>query len=53
MTERTVRPGVLRGSAARAPHERHGCTEERPDPIDVFMVRAPARWAVRVHVAHP
>ncbi|MFD9606087.1 GNAT family N-acetyltransferase [Streptomyces sp. NPDC059970] len=39
----TVRLDVLQGSAARALYERHGFTEERQDPIDVFMVRTPAR----------
>ncbi|MFF2329956.1 MULTISPECIES: GNAT family N-acetyltransferase [unclassified Streptomyces] len=39
----TVRLNVLQGSAARALYERHGFTEERQDPIDVFMVRPPAR----------
>ncbi|WP_326767218.1 GNAT family N-acetyltransferase [Streptomyces sp. NBC_01591] len=38
----TVRLDVLQGSAARALYERHGFTEERQDPIDVFMVRTPA-----------
>ncbi|MFJ7490788.1 GNAT family N-acetyltransferase [Streptomyces sp. NPDC097727] len=38
-----VRLDVLQGSAARALYERHGFTEERQDPIDVFMVRTPAR----------
>ncbi|MFB7532276.1 GNAT family N-acetyltransferase [Streptomyces sp. NPDC056178] len=38
----TVRLNVLQGSAARALYERHGFTEERQDPIDVFMVRTPA-----------
>ncbi|MER8087041.1 GNAT family N-acetyltransferase [Streptomyces sp. NPDC094048] len=37
-----VRLDVLQGSAARALYERHGFTEERQDPIDVFMVRTPA-----------
>lgn len=37
----TVRLDVLQGSAARALYERHGFTEERQDPIDVFMVRTP------------
>ncbi|MEU9618630.1 MULTISPECIES: GNAT family N-acetyltransferase [unclassified Streptomyces] len=36
-----VRLDVLQGSAARALYERHGFTEERQDPIDVFMVRTP------------
>ncbi|MEE1809907.1 GNAT family N-acetyltransferase [Streptomyces sp. BE133] len=39
----TVRLDVLQGSAARALYERHGFTEERQDPVDVFMVRTPAR----------
>lgn len=39
----TVRLDVLQGSAARALYERHGFTEERQDPIDVFMVRPPVR----------
>ncbi|MFB8032345.1 GNAT family N-acetyltransferase [Streptomyces sp. NPDC056004] len=39
----TVRLDVLQGSAARALYERHGFTEERQDPIDVFMVRTPVR----------
>ncbi|MER5852336.1 GNAT family N-acetyltransferase [Streptomyces sp. NPDC002012] len=39
----TVRLDVLQGSAARALYERHGFTEERQDPIDVYMVRTPAR----------
>ncbi|MFJ6010979.1 GNAT family N-acetyltransferase [Streptomyces sp. NPDC092952] len=39
----TVRLDVLRGSAARALYERHGFTEERRDPVDVFMVRTPVR----------
>ncbi|SFX85363.1 Ribosomal protein S18 acetylase RimI [Streptomyces atratus] len=37
----TVRLDVLQGSAARALYERHGFTEERQDPVDVFMVRTP------------
>ncbi|MGW2177285.1 N-acetyltransferase family protein [Streptomyces sp. NPDC001732] len=41
----TVRLDVLRGSAARALYERHGFTEERRDPVDVFMVRPPTRPA--------
>ncbi|MFB7209861.1 GNAT family N-acetyltransferase [Streptomyces sp. NPDC056255] len=39
----TVRLDVLQGSAARALYERHGFTEERQDPIDVFMARTPVR----------
>lgn len=39
----TVRLDVLQGSAARALYARHGFTEERQDPIDVFMVRPPVR----------
>ncbi|MFD7067487.1 GNAT family N-acetyltransferase [Streptomyces sp. NPDC059913] len=39
----TVRLDVLRGSAARTLYERHGFTEERRDPVDVFMVRTPVR----------
>ncbi|TDC39173.1 N-acetyltransferase [Micromonospora sp. 15K316] len=38
----TVRLNVLRGSPARRLYERHGFTLEREDPVDVFMVRAPA-----------
>ncbi|MFF1645499.1 GNAT family N-acetyltransferase [Streptomyces sp. NPDC058240] len=38
----TVRLDVLQGSSARALYERHGFTEERQDPVDVFMVRTPA-----------
>lgn len=37
-----VRLDVLQGSTARALYERHGFTEERQDPVDVFMVRTPA-----------
>ena len=37
-----VRLNVLRGSAARRLYERHGFTVEVQDPVDVFMVRAPA-----------
>ncbi|MFE6663046.1 GNAT family N-acetyltransferase [Streptomyces sp. NPDC057697] len=36
-----VRLDVLRGTVARALHERHGFTTERQDPVDVFMVRTP------------
>lgn len=38
----TVRLNVLRGSPARRLYERHGFTLEAEDPVDVFMVRAPA-----------
>ncbi|WP_345630031.1 GNAT family N-acetyltransferase [Rugosimonospora acidiphila] len=37
-----VRLNVLRGSPARRLYERHGFTLETEDPVDVFMVRAPA-----------
>ncbi|NEC88971.1 GNAT family N-acetyltransferase [Streptomyces sp. SID12501] len=37
-----VRLDVLQGSPARRLYERHGFTVEREDPVDVFMVRAPA-----------
>ncbi|WP_051717084.1 GNAT family N-acetyltransferase [Streptomyces megasporus] len=36
-----VRPNVLRGSAARRLHERHGFTVAGQDPVDVSMVRRP------------
>ena len=39
---RTVRLDVLQGSAAQRLYERHGFVVERQDPVDVFMVRAPA-----------
>ncbi|WP_076469737.1 GNAT family N-acetyltransferase [Micromonospora avicenniae] len=38
----TVRLNVLQGSPARRLYERHGFTLEAEDPVDVFMVRAPA-----------
>ncbi|MEW2620625.1 GNAT family N-acetyltransferase [Streptomyces sp. NPDC048106] len=38
-----VRLNVLRGSPARRLYERHGFTVETEDPVDVFMVREPAR----------
>jgi GNAT superfamily N-acetyltransferase len=38
-----VRLNVLQGSAARRLYERHGFTVETEDPVDVFMVREPAR----------
>lgn len=38
-----VRLNVLRGSPARRLYERHGFTAETEDPVDVFMVREPAR----------
>jgi GNAT superfamily N-acetyltransferase len=38
-----VRLNVLRGSPARRLYERHGFTVETETPVDVFMVRAPAR----------
>ncbi|MDG4805574.1 GNAT family N-acetyltransferase [Micromonospora sp. WMMD1120] len=37
-----VRLNVLRGSPARRLYERHGFTLESEDPVDVFLVRAPA-----------
>ncbi|MGW3460559.1 GNAT family N-acetyltransferase [Streptomyces olivaceoviridis] len=37
-----VRLNVLRGSPARRLYERHGFTLDTEDPVDVFMVRAPA-----------
>ncbi|MBC7268358.1 MAG: GNAT family N-acetyltransferase [Streptomyces sp.] len=39
----TVALNVLRGSAARRLYARHGFVVESQDPIDVFMVRSPAR----------
>jgi GNAT superfamily N-acetyltransferase len=38
-----VRLDVLQGSPARRLYERHGFTVESEDPVDVFMVRTPAR----------
>ncbi len=38
-----VRLNVLQGSPARRLYERHGFTRETEDPVDVFMVRKPAR----------
>ncbi|MET7747550.1 GNAT family N-acetyltransferase [Micromonospora sp. NPDC005367] len=38
----TVRLNVLQGSPARRLYERHEFTLEAEDPVDVFMVRAPA-----------
>ncbi|MFJ8712143.1 GNAT family N-acetyltransferase [Streptomyces violaceus] len=38
-----VRLNVLQGSPARRLYERHGFTVETQDPVDVFMVRRPAR----------
>lgn len=38
-----VRLNVLQGSAARRLYERHAFTVESEDPVDVFMVRKPAR----------
>ncbi|MDN0200498.1 GNAT family N-acetyltransferase [Streptomyces sp. S.PNR 29] len=40
-----VRLNVLHGSAARRLYERHGFTLHSEDPVDVFMVREPARRA--------
>ncbi|MFC4060100.1 GNAT family N-acetyltransferase [Planomonospora corallina] len=37
-----VRLNVLQGSPARRLYERHGFALEAEDPVDVFMVRAPA-----------
>jgi GNAT superfamily N-acetyltransferase len=37
-----VRLNVLQGSPARRLYERHGFTVDAQDPVDVFMVRAPA-----------
>ncbi len=38
-----VRLNVLQGSPARRLYERHGFALESQDPVDVFMVRQPAR----------
>ena len=38
-----VRLTVLQGSAARRLYERHAFTVETEDPVDVVMVRKPAR----------
>lgn len=38
----SVRLNVLQGSPARRLYERHGFVVEAQDPIDVYMVRAPA-----------
>ncbi len=38
-----VRLNVLRGSPARRLYERHAFTVENEDPVDVYMVREPAR----------
>ncbi|GAB1646683.1 GNAT family N-acetyltransferase [Krasilnikovia sp. MM14-A1259] len=38
-----VRLNVLQGSAARRLYERHAFTVETEDPVDVYMVRTPAR----------
>jgi GNAT superfamily N-acetyltransferase len=38
-----VRLNVLQGSPARRLYERHGFTTESQDPVDVFMVRRPAK----------
>jgi GNAT superfamily N-acetyltransferase len=38
-----VRLDVLQGSPARRLYERHGFTVESKDPVDVFMLRAPAQ----------
>lgn len=46
-----VRLNVLRGSAARRLYERHGFALEREDPIDVFLVRGPARRPVTEGIA--
>ena len=40
-----VRLQVLQGSAARRLYERHGFVLESEDPVDVFMLRPPARAA--------
>ena len=40
-----VRLQVLRGSAARRLYERHGFALESEAPVDVFMLRPPARAA--------
>jgi GNAT superfamily N-acetyltransferase len=40
-----VRLDVLRGSAARHLYERHGFALEAEDPIDVHLLRIPARAA--------
>jgi GNAT superfamily N-acetyltransferase len=37
-----VRLNVLQGSPARRLYERHGFTLESEDPVDLFLVRAPA-----------
>ncbi|GAA4708394.1 hypothetical protein [Phytohabitans rumicis] len=44
---------VLRGSAARRLYERYGFTVETEDPVDVFMVREPARGPRRDSSARP
>ena len=38
-----VRLNVLQGSPARRLYERHGFRLETEDPVDVYMVREPAR----------
>ncbi|GAA3293168.1 GNAT family N-acetyltransferase [Dactylosporangium vinaceum] len=38
-----IRLNVLQGSRARRLYERHGFVVEREDPVDVLMVRQPAR----------
>jgi GNAT superfamily N-acetyltransferase len=38
-----VRLNVLQGSPARRLYERYGFTVEAEDPVDVFMVRHPAK----------
>ncbi|MEU7317348.1 GNAT family N-acetyltransferase [Streptomyces sp. NPDC007083] len=43
-----VRLNVLQGSPARRLYERHGFTLETEDPVDVFMVREPARGRASV-----
>ncbi len=40
-----VRLNVLQGSVARRLYERHGFVLESEDPVDVFMLRPPARAA--------
>ncbi|MEV0416199.1 GNAT family N-acetyltransferase [Streptomyces sp. NPDC050448] len=48
-----VRLNVLQGSPARRLYERHGFTAETQDPVDVFMVRYPAREVVSLTAVPP
>ncbi|GIE91206.1 GNAT family N-acetyltransferase [Actinoplanes regularis] len=41
-----VRLNVLRGSPAQRLYQRHAFTVETQDPVDVYMVRQPARGPV-------